>query len=126
MNIKVEIINLRREGLSYNAIAQRLNINKDQVAKICKRNKDVIESDLVLCKECGCEFNSVKRVGRPQVFCSSKCRTKWWNKNHDSLSTYERYKHVCLVCGKEFISRGRVNSKYCSISCYRNRGGNHE
>ena len=33
MNIKVEIINLRREGLSYNAIAQQLNISKDQVAK---------------------------------------------------------------------------------------------
>ena len=48
MNVKNEIIKLRREGLSYNAIAQKLNINKDQVAKICKRNKDVINFNYYL------------------------------------------------------------------------------
>ena len=126
MNVKNEIIRLRKKGQSYNEIAIALNISKDQVAKVCKRNQDLIDASTSICKECGVTFDNIKKAGRPQVFCSASCRSKWWNKNHELLSTSHKYKHKCSTCGKEFMAKGRLNSKYCCMECYQKRGINHE
>jgi transcriptional regulator len=66
MNVKNEIIRLRKKGLSYNEIAITLNISKDHVAKVCKRNQDLIDANTSICKKCGTAFDDIKSVAQNQ------------------------------------------------------------
>lgn len=67
------------------------------------------------CKECG-RILKFKLRGNRKVFCSPKCRGRYWAKNNK-----ERIKFICEHCGKKFGRPRRVNKgkkiRFCSRSC---------
>ncbi len=130
---KEKITALRREGSGYTAIANSLGISKDTVKSFCRRNgltgttaKEVTSDK---CRECG------KRVPqssgtKPRIFCSKKCRVKWWHEHPDQINQRAVYSFVCANCGKKFTAYGNCHRKYCSHECYINArfrgGGSHD
>lgn len=86
---KEQITILRREGLSYQHIANILGLPRSTVSSHCLRN-DISPPETVMfyeegkyfyktCPNCH-ELFSVKKNHAKQ-FCSDKCRTEYWRKN---------------------------------------------
>lgn len=107
------IVLLRREGLGYGAIADKIEVTKNAVRLFCKRNN--LGEGVSFCKECGKPF-IIKKRGRPALYCSSKCCDKWWRSHNESKRT--EYHKKCCVCGTDFITRSHKNQKYCSRACF--------
>ena len=61
------IVLLRRQGLGYGAIADKIQTTKNAVRLFCKRNN--LGEGVTFCKECGKPFITKKR-GRPASFFS--------------------------------------------------------
>lgn len=107
---KEEVINLRKQGLSFGEIARELGISRSSASSIYQRAK---ESEKCKCKWCGITIKQT--VGhRPRLYCSNNCRMNWWkaNANHKINNTA-----ICLNCGKKFIYHESRLRKYCSITC---------
>ena len=109
------IVLLRRQGLGYGAIADKIQTTKNAVRLFCKRNN--LGEGVTFCKECGKPFITKKR-GRPAMYCSSKCCDKWWHEHNENKRT--EYHKKCCGCGKKFITRSHQNQKYCSRTCFFN------
>lgn len=64
------------------------------------------------CKKCGKELNDCQQRGQPRLYCDD-CR-----RESEALRNKIRkfHKHVCIRCGKSFLSRRR-NTQYCSQRC---------
>lgn len=120
MTIKI----FRESGVSYGEIAKILNLSIDTVKSFCRRNgltgyKSLRGEDVVVkpCEECGLPV--VQNPGRKtKRFCSDKCRMAWWNSRPDKVNHKKAYINKCSNCGKEFISNGKKDRKYCSHECY--------
>jgi len=77
MNNDTKVIELREKGYGYKRIANELNLTRDQVRYICLKTKqDSLDG---ICKNCDRKIKSV-RGKKKKVYCSDKCRYKWWNK----------------------------------------------
>lgn len=112
------ILTLRQQGESFADIAKLLSLSPNTVKSICYRsNIQTIPaecSDTDVCKNCGKQL--VQTPGKKKkTFCSSECRTKWWNKTRKR----KPYHLICYHCGKEFVSFGNRKKKFCSQECYR-------
>jgi len=69
------------------------------------------------CKECGVPVEQTP--GRKiKMFCSDRCRSKWWNMHLNEVDRKAYTDHVCANCGKPFRSYANRNRKYCCHECY--------
>lgn len=128
---KKQILSMRKEGKGYKLIASLLGLSRDAVRGFCKsRNIDGFgvvaslntEERIKEGKVCLCCYEKMEqpKTGRQKKFCSDKCRREWWKKHNELINRKEtaEYKLKCAYCGKDFISYGNKNRKYCSHYCY--------
>lgn len=118
---KRAILTMREQGEAYSKIANALGLSLNTVKSICRRNGVIIDhsdwsqnKDHVLCRCCGKPLEYSKSKGKNKLFCSNKCRYTWWN----SRRRKQPYYLICERCGKQFISFGNRNRKYCGRECY--------
>ncbi len=110
---KYSIVALRREGMSYNGIAKKLEISVNTVKSFCRRRS--LKSEEHVCKQCGVPV--AQNPGRREKkFCSDACRMKWWSAHPEESRNASRI--VCPVCGKIFVTHSHSKRKYCSHKCY--------
>ena len=82
------------------------NKNRQYTPSLDKRTKDT------KCKTCGIDLSVNIRADLSKCKCND-CYTK--RKKH--IQTKRKFSCICVICGKEFKSRGWV-LKTCSDSCY--------
>ena len=111
---KNRIQELRRDGISCNAIAKSMGIAPSTVITFC-RNHDENET-FDVCPQCGAKLIHTPKH-KKKKFCSVKCRTLWWNSHLDQVNRQAYYKAVCKCCGKEFWSYGNNHRIFCSRRC---------
>lgn len=122
--IRDRIIELRRTGLGYQAIANEVGESKGAVCYICKsRGMGGLGSDYHpdnTCAFCGNGLIQPKGRGRRKKFCSEACRRKWWKAHPEKAQKKETalYGSICQKCGKKFITYGNNHRRYCSRECY--------
>ena len=93
------------------------------------RSRDKSAADIAIAL--GLSVNTVRsyirRCGKPvmqhkgrkaKYFCSDRCRNAWWNAHPEKVQRKAYYRLACRFCGKEFVSYGNKNRKYCSRLCY--------
>lgn len=128
---KRQILNMRKNGDGYKTIATAIGLSRDVVRNFCKQKdmtgfgvasvmntKEKISNGKI-CANC-CEPIEQPTKGRRKKFCSEKCRREWWKQHPDEINQKEtaQYHLKCAYCGKDFISYGNKNRKYCSHYCY--------
>ena len=118
---KLMIMSLRDQGLGYKRIADRLGISINTVKSFCRRQKEKPHeedrSGPFVCKYCGVTVRQTP--GRKQkLFCSDKCRMKWWNEHPELVERKAFYERTCSNCGKVFSVYGNAKRKYCCHECY--------
>ena len=128
---KNKIIELRKNGTGYKAIASEIGLSRDAVRSFCKsRNLSGFGVAAVMniseqtengniCPNC-CKPITQPLKGRRKKFCSEKCRRDWWKEHPEKAAQKDtaQYHLKCTYCGKEFVSYGNKNRKYCSHKCY--------
>ncbi len=128
---KKQILKMRKNGDGYKTIASFVGLSRDVVRTFCKSrniagfgkaaamNINEKTENGNICLNCGCSIERNKR-GRPKKFCSEECRREWWKQHSEELNKKDtaKYKFKCAYCGKEFISYGNKNRKFCSHNCY--------
>lgn len=120
---KSEITRMRENGTAYNNISNLLGISINTVKSYCRRNnikpldKTIATEDI--CLNCGKAITQHKKV-KKRKFCCLECKTEWWNSHPEAVRRKANYKLRCNSCGKDFISYGNKNRKYCSHECYIN------
>lgn len=62
----------------------------------------------------GKKFSQQKPGAKKKSFCSDRCRYIWWNHSRNKRP----YRLVCQHCGRDFISFGNQNRKFCGRECY--------
>lgn len=112
---KKKILELKKSGLGYKAIAKEIGISIGSIQNFF-RNGALID-ETTNCKCCGKEITLIPKM-KKRVFCSVECKTKWWNKHHDELKNKTMHQFVCLGCGCSFEIYGVKTRKYCSYDCY--------
>lgn len=110
---KRKITNLRKRGFSGIQIAEKLKIDGISVSIFLSRSGQKAP----VCEMCGKKLVPDIRK-KTRRFCSDRCRMKWWNAHPELLKHRKEYAIVCAGCGKEFVSPGRKNRKYCSRECF--------
>ena len=112
---KQSTLSLRSQGLGYKAIAKKLGVSHDSVRSYLK-TKDAQRKIVLLphkpngitCPVCGIKLEKSK-YNPKKLFCSDKCRTKYWLKNSRT--------YICTECSKPFNPTHK-SQKYCSLECY--------
>ena len=114
---EIEILNIMRSrDKSAADIAIALGLSVNTVRSYIRRHppKDTVE---VGCRQCGKPV--MQHKGRKaKYFCSDRCRNAWWNAHPEKVQRKAYYRLACRYCGKEFVSYGNKNRKYCSRLCY--------
>lgn len=114
---EIETLNLMRShDKSAADIAIALGLSVNTVRSYIRRHppKDAVQ---VGCRQCGKPVLQAK--GRKaKYFCSDRCRNAWWNTHPEKVQRKAYYRLTCQFCGKEFVSYGNKNRKYCSRLCY--------
>lgn len=114
---EIEMLNLMRShDKSAADIAIALGLSVNTVRSYIRRHppKDAVQ---VGCRQCGKPVLQAK--GRKaKYFCSDRCRNAWWNVHPEKVQRKAYYRLTCQFCGKEFVSYGNKNRKYCSRLCY--------
>ena len=114
---EIETLNLMRShDKSAADIAIALGLSVNTVRSYIRRHppKDTVE---VGCRQCGKPV--MQHKGRKaKYFCSDRCRNAWWNAHPEKVQRKAYYRLACRFCGKEFVSYGNKNRKYCSRLCY--------
>ncbi len=126
---KMQIKELRQKGVGYTRISKILGISVNTVRSYCRRNglmeEDIkidrsptsIDPKLHYCKYCGVPVE--QNPGRKEkLFCSDKCRMKWWNSHPEKVDRKAMYEFTCQYCGKSFTAYGNSKRKYCCTSCF--------
>lgn len=109
---KLKIIEMRGKGVTFAKIADSLDVSLNTVKSFYRRKQD-----LNVCKNCGTPITQPPRA-RKKMFCSDKCRMKWWNSHPQNISRKAIYDFTCENCGRVFQAYGNDHRKYCSRSCY--------
>lgn len=128
---KKQILDMRKNGDGYKTIATATGLSRDIVRSFCKkRNMAGFGNVFVLndkekvdeYKRCLNCYKQVKQParGRRKKFCSEECRRQWWKTHSEECCQKEtaQYPLKCAYCGKDFVSYGNKNRKYCSHYCY--------
>ena len=114
---EIETLNLMRShDKSATDIAIALGLSVNTVRSYIRRHppKDAVQ---VGCRQCGKPV--MQHKGRKaKYFCSDRCRNAWWNAHPEKVQRKAYYRLACRFCGKEFVSYGNKNRKYCSRLCY--------
>lgn len=114
---EIEILNIMRSrGKTATDIALALQVSVNTVRSYIRRHppEDAVR---IRCRRCGKPILQVK--GRKaKYFCSDRCRNAWWNAHPEQVQRKAYYRLTCEYCGKEFVSYGNRNRKYCSRLCY--------
>mgnify|MGYP004722934989 FL=1 len=114
---EIETLNLMRSrDKSAADIAIALGLSVNTARSYIRRHppKDAVQ---VGCRQCGKPILQAK--GRKaKYFCSDRCRNAWWNAHPEKVQRKAYYRLTCQFCGKEFVSYGNKNRKYCSRLCY--------
>lgn len=114
---EIEMLNLMRShDKSAADIAIALGLSVNTVRSYIHRHppKDAVQ---VGCRQCGKPV--MQHKGRKaKYFCSDRCRNAWWNAHPEKVQRKAYYRLTCQFCGKEFVSYGNKNRKYCSRLCY--------
>lgn len=115
---KLQIDQLRAGGMGYSKIAATLNLSLNTVKSYLYRQTSiVVVKKTDTCPNCGKHIKNIS--GRkPRKFCSDKCRMEWWNSHQDQVKRKAFYTFTCPYCGRQFISYGNKDRKYCSRECY--------
>jgi DNA-binding XRE family transcriptional regulator len=117
---KNETARLRKDGMSYNKIAETLGVSKDTIKSFCRRNglgnAAAVNSSGEFCRQCGESLG--ESVHKTKRFCCDACRMAWWKAHPECLNRKAMYCFTCLCCGSGFESYGNKDRKYCSRSCY--------
>ena len=126
---KVQIAQLRGQGLGYTQIARTLGLSVNTVKSFCQRSQlkrnggsEKEGPSVDVCRQCG--ETLVHTPGRKKkLFCSDACRLQWWHAHRYAARNARECR--CRACGKVFRT-DRVQ-KYCSHDCYiaMRFGGNH-
>lgn len=121
---KIQIGKLREQGLSYSAVADKLELSLNTIKSYCKHHgyggvmvQKQKSDEPFFCLNCGVEVE--QNPGRKRKkFCCDKCRNKWWNSHLDQVKKKANYECTCQYCGTKYISYGNKGRKYCSHDCY--------
>ena len=120
-----QIEKLRAEGLSYGKISETLGLSINTIKTYCRRHGlgGVVATPAPTYEAghfCLCCGKPVQQTpGRKEKkFCSDKCRMVYWNSHQDEVNKQAYYTLICQHCGKEFVSYGNKNRKYCCRNCY--------
>ena len=117
---------LRKLGIGYRKIATELDLNRDAVRYFCKQNELAGKAKPpeerirgVECIQCGARLPP-STSGRTRIFCSSKCRYRWWRETGDQIDRPmgKREEKLCAYCGKPIIAYKNKQRKYCNHECY--------
>ena len=114
---EIEMLNLMRShDKSAADIAIALGLSVNTVRSYIRRHppKDAVQ---VGCRQCGKPVMQHKDR-KAKYFCSDRCRNAWWNAHPEKVQRKAYYRLACRFCGKEFVSYGNKNRKYCSRLCY--------
>ncbi len=122
---KHQINEMRRHGCTYRHIADTLSLKEGAVKSYClraiKRGLLVIpeSTEKTFCKECGVSIEQIPKR-KKRIFCSSLCRSKWWNAHLYLVRRSPNTTHhfSCQHCGKDFTAYANPRRKYCSHQCY--------
>ena len=123
---KNQILKLKEDGLGYKKISKQLGISLGNVKSVIRRNERAPE--IHYCKNCHKEISNIPGK-KHKVFCCDACRMEWWNSHKSQVNKKANYTLKCIHCGKEFISYGNKDRKYCCHECYiahRYSGGNQD
>ena len=106
---------LRESGMSYNAIAERMDISPNTVKSVCRRNGIQDLSARAVCLNCHKPLSD--NFGPRRRFCCNTCKHQWAYQNR-MLDSGNAVRHVCPVCREVFFRYPSVKQKYCSTACY--------
>ena len=109
------IVSMRKSGMSYQDIANTLDISIGNARAIFSRTKsrngeDITDADT--CRFCGAPLNYTAGA-RKKLYCSNKCHDAWNNR----LKASRAYNRVCEYCGKKFTSIGNPDKRFCGRTC---------
>ena len=118
IELKNRILELKKLGMGYKAIAKELSITPSAVRNVCTSKYNDPEK-YGNCKNCGIKTRQTPGKKKRQ-FCSDKCRMAWWNVHKDEIKRKAFYNYKCPCCNKEFVAYGNSKRIYCSINCFIN------
>ena len=107
-----EAIKLRKRGLGYSEIADKLNVSVSNVVNGCVIKLTAIPEK---CAYCGKTVLKATIQKREKRFCNNKCCTAWYRSRPEGKG-----KRVakCVGCGKEFTYyENGITRKFCSRQC---------
>ena len=113
-NQKQQIVTMRSQGSSFQAISEALDISINTVKSFYRREGKSLNPT---CKQCGKPVEQKPRT-RQKKFCCDKCRMKWWNSHPSEVKRKAVYEFTCAYCGQAFTAYGNNHRKYCSRPCY--------
>ena len=114
-NDKNQILKLKEQGLGYKKISSLLGISLGSVKSVIRRNDRT--ENVHYCKNCHKPISDIPGK-KHKVYCCDACRMKWWNSHKAQVNKKANYMLTCIHCGKQFISYGNKERKYCSHECY--------
>ena len=118
---KLMVLSLRKQGLGYKRISDRLGVSINTIKSFCRRasqiNDEPVLSDQSVCQNCGARIEQIPGRKRKK-FCSDRCRTEWWNAHLDLVERKAIYEITCAHCGKHISVYGNAKRKYCCHECY--------
>jgi len=109
------IMELRKQGLSFNDIAHKLSISVNTVKSFYRRSSST--NNQGVCAYCGNILMQTKGK-RKKRFCTDKCRMLWWNAYRNELNIRDKSIIICCCCGTKFKAYTSAKRKYCSRDCY--------
>ena len=114
---KEKISAMTRDGMKARQISDDLGLSVNTVRSFIRRHGAAANGSA--CAECGKPL--VQTSGhRQKRFCSDVCRARWWKAHPEQGQRKAYYRLNCQHCGKEYVSYGNRNRKYCSRECYLN------
>lgn len=121
---KKQIYKMRKQFVPYSEIAKEIGLSANTVKSYSYRHglhttQLLMERRLCIC--CGKPLPPQKT--RPLMYCSNKCRVKYW-RAHRTKDTDKLIETHCVICGRTIYDYESAHRKYCSRECFENRNYN--